>query len=142
MKVYAATSWRNKQQPMVVAALRRAHHEVYDFRNPPHGRGGFRWSDIDPLWREWTPAEYRAALEHPIAKAGYGSDMDALTWCDACVYVMPCGRSASLEAGWAAGAGKVTCALLADGEPELMVSMIDHICLDIDEVISVLERYA
>lgn len=40
MKFYVASSWRNIEQPGVVAMLRHSGHEVYDFRNPPHGRGG------------------------------------------------------------------------------------------------------
>lgn len=37
MKVYVASSWRNKLQPDVVAIIRAAGHEVYDFRNPEEG---------------------------------------------------------------------------------------------------------
>ena len=33
-RIYVASSWRNKYQPEVVAALRKAGHGVYDFRNP------------------------------------------------------------------------------------------------------------
>lgn len=123
MRIYVASSWRNEQQPGVVACLRRAGHEVYDFKNPtPHV--GFGWSQIDPDWQKWTPAQYLAALQHPVAQAGFKRDMDALTACEACVLVMPCGRSAHLELGWAAGAGKRTYVLL-DGpsEPELMYLM-------------------
>ena len=36
-RIYVASSWRNKYQPEVVAALRKAGHEVYDFRNPKDG---------------------------------------------------------------------------------------------------------
>lgn len=138
MKVYVASSWRNPHQQFVVEALRDAGHEVYDFRNPPHGGGGFAWSDIDTDWQEWSPGEYRDCLDHERAEAGFKSDMDALRWCDACVYVLPCGRSASLELGWACGAGKTTVVLLADAEPELMVKMADHICLDLGEVVEAL----
>jgi hypothetical protein len=52
-------------------------------------------------------------LSHPAAEDGFALDMGALEWCDACVLVLPCGRSAHLEAGWAAGAGKFTVGLLA-----------------------------
>jgi len=34
-KIYVASSWRNDYYPKVVAKLREAGHEVYDFRNPP-----------------------------------------------------------------------------------------------------------
>ena len=46
-KIYVASSWRNPYFPEVVEALRAAGHEVYDFRNPPHGGAGFHWTDID-----------------------------------------------------------------------------------------------
>ena len=48
-KIYIASSWRNSYQQDVVSFLRNKGHEVYDFRNPPHGNGGFQWSDIDPI---------------------------------------------------------------------------------------------
>ncbi len=46
-KIYVASSWRNTYYPEVVARLKEAGHEVYDFRNPTHGGNGFRWTDID-----------------------------------------------------------------------------------------------
>jgi len=44
-RIYVASSWRNPYQPEVVAALRKAGHEVYDFRNPEDNPGGFHWAD-------------------------------------------------------------------------------------------------
>lgn len=124
MKIYLASSWRNAHQPYILAALRAAGHEVYDFRNPSPGNDGFRWSEIDPNWQNWTPEQYHAALNHPIAERGFGYDMTALRDCDACVLVLPCGRSAHLELGYAVGAGKKTYVLqLEPQEPELMVKM-------------------
>ena len=49
-----------------------------------------------------------------------------MEWADAFVLLMPCGRSAHLEAGWAIGAGKPTAILLSAGEPELMYKMADR----------------
>lgn len=134
MNVYVASSWRNGNQPQVVSALRAAGHEVYDFKNPLPGDNGFHWTEVDGDWKQWTPERFRAALDHPIAQAGYKKDMDALESCEVCVLVMPCGRSAHLEAGYAIGAGKPTAILLASGEPELMYKMA-RICLTLDEVI-------
>ena len=104
MKIYLASSWRNLLQAGIVVALRKMGHEVYDFRHPdgPDSKG-FAWSDIDPGWQTWTPDHYRHALEHPIAKAGFERDMRALDECDACVMVLPCGRSANWEFGYACG---------------------------------------
>ena len=130
MKVYVASSWRNSNQPVVVGVLRDAGHEVYDFRED----GGFHWSDIDPQWQSWSPAEFRENLDHPIASAGFECDFEAMCWADAFVPVMPCGRSAHLELGWACGAGKRTVILLSDGEPELMCKLADHVCVDLEEV--------
>lgn len=121
MKVYVASSWRNMLQPAIVLALRKCGHTVYDFKNPEPGNTGFRWSDIDPDWQAWDPAKYRAALQHPIAKAGYALDIRALQACEACVLVLPSGRSASWEFGYAMGQGKRGAVVQFDDiEPELM----------------------
>ena len=123
MKIYVASSWRNLLQTAMVPLLRGAGHDVYDFRNPPSGSGGFAWSDIDPNWESWTAAEYREALKHPIAMEGFKSDIEALQQCEACVLVLPSGRSASWEFGYAAGQGKLTAVIQFENcEPELMYS--------------------
>lgn len=148
MKVYVASSWRNPQQPEVVAAIRALGHEVYDFRNP-HATSdrengakgkGFHWTEIDPNWRNWTPSELRTALGTPRAVEGFHSDYDALKWCDTCVMVPgeTAGRSMHLELGFAAGLGKRTIILLSSGEPELMYKIADHIAVNLDELASIL----
>lgn len=146
MKIYVASSWRNQFQPEVVRQLRNAEFEVYDFRHPTYDpdhtlidNTGFHWSEIDPDWKQWTPQEFRKALDHPVAKEGFDFDFNAMRWADACVLVMPCGRSAHLEAGWFVGAGKPCFILLEDGEPELMYAMTKP-CIDIDEVIAELTK--
>lgn len=138
MKLYVASSWRNSNQPYVVNALTKAGHEVYDFKNPEHGKGGFHWSDIDPEWKSWSPVKFREYMAHPIAKDGFGSDFTAMKWSEAGVLVMPCGRSAHLEAGYFVGAEKPLVILLSDGEPELMYSMASCICVNIAEVLEFL----
>lgn len=121
MKIYVASSWRNLLQPDIVRALRRCGHEVYDFRHPAPGVEGFSWSEIDPAWRDWTPAAYRAGLQHPVARQGYHYDITALRECDTCVLVLPSGRSASWEFGYAMGAGKRGFVVIFEPcEPELM----------------------
>lgn len=117
MRIYVASSWRNPWQPAVVQQLRTWGHEVYDFREPEPGVTGFAWSDISPVWQEWRPAAYRRALTHEVAEEGFRRDMDALRSCDACVLVLPCGNSAHLELGWAAGAEKKTAVLFPFGFP-------------------------
>lgn len=123
MKIYVASSWRNYLQPAIVILLRKGKHDVYDFRNPPNGVSSFAWSEIDPNWEEWTPIEYAKALKHPLAVKGFKSDITALEECEACILVLPSGRSASWEFGYASGQGKKTAVIMLDScEPELMYS--------------------
>ena len=107
MKIYLASSWRNELYPYLVRVLRGAGHEVYDFRQS----NDFRWPSS-------TLEGYVHALENnPIVAAAYQRDKDALDWCD----VLPCGRSAHLEAMYASGAGKHVIVLFDENEPwELM----------------------
>lgn len=141
IRIYVASSWRNSFQPEVVRTLRHHGHEVYDFKNPGGQEDkGFHWSEIDPAWKSWSPAVFRDALDHPIAVKEFDSDFEAMQWADACVLVMPCGRSAHLEAGYFVGAGKPLYILLSDGEPELMYRMASEVCVNIDEVLSKVGR--
>lgn len=135
MKVYVASSWRNDYQPEVVAALRREGHDVYDFKDSD----GFHWSEVDPKWREWTPSEYIRGLSHECAVRGFNRDMRALQHSEICVYVMPCGPSASMEMGWAKGSGKTVIAYVpALREPDLMIKMSDYITSSLDRVITII----
>ena len=137
MKIYVASSWRNPYQPQVVNALLESGHEVYDFRNPPNGSKGFAWSDIDKDWENWNTAQYNEALTNPVAIDGFNSDFDGMKWADACVMVLPCGRSANTEAGWMKGAGKnVYVFSPIKQEPELMYKIHDGIFDDINILIA------
>jgi hypothetical protein len=144
-KIYLASSWRNTAQPALVAALREDGHEVYDFRNPPNATG-FAWKQVGYdqdfiASGDVTPKDlvtYRRALKHPRAVEGFKSDFDAMKWADTFVLLLPCGRSAHLEAGWAAGAGKPVHVLLSTDrfEPELMYLL----CAEIHQEESILRH--
>ena len=127
----------------VVTALREAGHEVYDFKNPTECDTAFSWSEIDNCWRGWTPEQLLVALEHPLAVAGFESDAAALAAADAVVLVLPCGRSAHLELGWALGHGIRGYVLLGDGpvEPELMYKLCHRhrIVVDLPALLRVIE---
>jgi len=105
MKIYLASSWRNPEQEQVLKALRGVGYAVYDFKNPCDCDKGFSWKDVG-LRGDFTYAEYRAALLHPVANVGFENDFRAMQWADICVMLLPCGRSAHLEVGWFIGAGK------------------------------------
>lgn len=138
MKIYLASSWRNPGQPTLVNMLRSEGHEVYDFRNPPN-RAGFAWHDISQDWRGWTPEEFRESLQHPDAVAGYEADFSGMKWADACVLLLPCNRSAHLEAGYFWGAGKPLHILLHNGEPELMYRAATSISTTVQELLERLQ---
>lgn len=135
-RIYVASSWRNQWQPEVVERLRTAGHEVYDFRNPPHGKGGFRWDLVDPEWQDWTTEQYCKGLQSPVSEEGFKTDRDAMEWADTCILVLPCGRSAHTEAGWFAGSGRKTIAYIPQQqEAELMYRLFDLVSGSLDEVI-------
>lgn len=137
--VYVASSWRNQMQPAVVEIIKASGIEVYDFKNPAPGERGFGWSQIDPNWQNWTPKEYIEALDHPLAKEGFKRDWQAMQKADTFVLVLPCGRSAHLELGWAVGAEKRTAVFLnGDNEPELMTRMVDLITPSMMELLEFL----
>ncbi len=136
LNIYVASSWRNEYYPEVVKRLRDAGHIVYDFRNPPSGDLGFKWSCISEDYMEWNPMQYREYLNHPKAVRQFANDIDAMNSCDTCVIVLPCGRSAHTEAGWFSGRGRKTIAYIPEKqEPELMYKLFDSICCTIDELI-------
>lgn len=142
MKLYIASSWRNEYYPSVVSELREKGFDVYDFRNPPTGEGGFKWSYISEDYMNWTPEQYREQLQsNPLATKQLQNDIEAMRSCDACVLVLPCGRSAHTEAGWFSGAGKkVVVYIPCKQEPELMYGLFDGVCTTIEEIIEKLKN--
>ena len=134
-KIYVASSWRNPYYEAVVQRLRSEGHEVYDFRNPPHGGKGFRWTDVDENAASWTLGQYREGLQHPLSEKQFSADREALEWADTCVLALPCGRSAHTEAGWMAGKGKKVIVYIPEmQEPELMYKLFDGIAGSLDEL--------
>lgn len=144
--LYVASSWRNTRYPDVLWALADAGISFYDFRQPRPGDNGFAWTDVWADikavgdWRtDSSSREIVSMLDHPIARAGFESDMGALRDARATLLVMPCGRSAHLELGYAVGAKKPTAILLPFGragiEPELMWRMADFLTDSIDEAV-------
>lgn len=134
--VYVASSWRCSMQPVVIEILRAAGIAHYDFRNPEGGTG-FAWSEIDPDWETWTTDTFVRHLDDPLAVNGFRADFDAMQRADTFVLVLPCGRSAHLELGWAVGKGKRTAILTHNGqEPELMYKMVDLVTSSVMDLLA------
>lgn len=137
--IYVASSWSNPHHPEVVRRLAADGHLVYDFRNPTEGNSGFHWRDIglsgDPVGADAMVE----ALRRPRAVEGFALDFGAMQASDTCVLVLPCGRSAHLEAGWFVGQGRELHILWLDDErPDLMVQMATKIHSTVDSVVEAL----
>jgi len=144
MKVYVASSWRNPRYEAVVAAIREAGHDVHDWRGSEYA---FSWSEISPEWRNWTAREFQLALGKPRAINAFHDDRRGILTSDVCILLLPCGRSAHLEAGFAAGLGKPLIILLDPQdvrlEPELMYRFAGtRIYTACHEVVTALGRMA
>jgi hypothetical protein len=117
-KIYLASSWRNPHYRRVLEELRNSGHEVYDFRD-----GGFRWDELEPGFATSDNEHWSQVIRtHPMALEHFRKDKAALDWCDTLVLLLPCGRSAHTEFGYAVGQRKDTFILFGPEkiEPELM----------------------
>ena len=137
--IYVASSWRNTYQPGMVRILREAGFTVYDFKTD--GFGGFTWDDIDTLWRFWRPDQAIAALHDERCERAFDSDIGALDKATALVLCSPCGISAHLELGYAAGKGIPTAIfydLAYPVDPELMTKVADFHTTDYEALVTFL----
>lgn len=121
MRVYVASSWRNTRYRAVTAALLEAGFEVLDWRDPDTA---FHWSQLAPGWERVNWRSFRELLNHPRACHAFLRDFRLMGEADACLLLLPCGRSAHLEAGWFLGRRLPTVILGEDdARPELMYGM-------------------
>ena len=104
--------------------------------------GSARYDASPKKGSDWEAVDtYLGMIDHPVAIAGFEADFGAMQRADTFVLVLPCGKSAHLELGWAVGAGKRTAILLEDPvEPELMYRMVDFMTSHMDELIDWVER--
>lgn len=136
MNIYVASSWKNEFHPIVVQTLRGCGIGIYDFKDSE----GFGWHEVNPTWKTdgHGMTEFKQMLEHPRAEQGFARDFEAMEWADKFILVLPCGRSAHLEAGWAIGKSKPTAIYIPKGKydgPDLMYKMADIITDDIHNLI-------
>lgn len=135
MKIYVASSWKTPRHAEVVEALRGEGYEVYDYREANQAFA-FEHLACDP--ETWCAQMCIDSLKCPEAAEAYRRDFEALVTADVVVGVQPFGASAGLELGWAAGNGRETFLLAADGCPELMSNMLAHRAADLSILLSML----
>lgn len=144
MNLYVASSWKNTLYNGLLGTLRADGFDVWDWRNPPTGGGGFQWREVcphyDPEAGHVLTPELNEMLQHPRAQAAFRSDMMGMVKCDACILLLPSGRSAHMEAGYICGRGKPVHVFRppADG-PDLMHLMFDSITGNYPDLVAALK---
>ena len=109
--VYVVGSLHNPLVTEVANRLREAGHEVFDDWHAPG-------PDTDSFWREYEEGRgrtYIEALAGKHAKNVFDFDMVNLHAADTVVLILPTGKSAHMEIGYAVGVGK-DCYIILDGE--------------------------
>ena len=132
MKVYIASSWKNALLVRALAVdLRERGHEVYDFTNEENfidGIDGFAFSAVEALGKPREEIDWLEFSQIPEAQLSCDTDKAGLDWSEALVLLLPCGRSAHLEAGIAFGQGKpvIIYGDLPPGEFECIYNLTTH----------------
>lgn len=112
MKIYLASSWKNEETVFQLAEyLRHFNHEVDAFVDTSGGRFVFHFSEIG------NPDELDAVsfLRDERSQRAFVEDKKWLGWAECCILVLPAGRSAHLEAGYAKGQDKHLIIFAPDG---------------------------
>jgi nucleoside 2-deoxyribosyltransferase len=139
VKIYLATSWRNRNYRLVRSAFIHSGFKVYDFKNPDTA---FSWKQIDVTY-PWSISILKKCVRHHLAARGFNADSAAIRECDAFVLLLPCGRSAHWELGFAEGLGKPTYVLCIDDdeiEPEVVYHPCKLITGSLEKLVNTLKR--
>lgn len=68
LKIYLASSWRNKHYETVLQVLRFQGYETYDFKHPEdQSLSGFSWENLHKDVKSWTCEDFKQNLHHPEA---------------------------------------------------------------------------
>jgi len=128
MRIYIASSSRSMDAVRALGSvLRDIGHYVYVFcdANEP----AFSAASIikkSSISKEFTP---QTAVRNPLVENVCGFNMAELRKADCVLLVLPAGKSAHLEAGFAKGAGKIVVLYgeMKMGEWDAMYGMLDRI---------------
>lgn len=145
MKIYTASSWKNKYYSDVVKRLVSEGFYVYDFRNAISTEGksqAFDWNQIDSNWEKWSTSEFLHALEYnELSANAFKSDLEGMQEAEVCLLILPCGKSSHLEAGYMRGMGKILFIYMPELErPELTYKISDGIFQNLDTLVKCLKE--
>lgn len=130
MRVYVASSWKNEERCLLLASIiRDAGHEVDCFCDTSTGRYVFHFSEIGRA----ENLDGITFLQDERSQRAFAEDKKWLDWAEAVVLLLPAGRSAHLEAGYAKGQGKrlVIVGDFPPGEFDVMYGFADALERDL-----------
>jgi hypothetical protein len=110
-KCYIASSWKNADTVKTLAQfLRQYEMEVYAFCEP-EGRpddldnfvfGAEQWDGPLPM----DQTDWITFTKNHLTERAFKADKAGLDWANTVILLLPCGKSAHMEAGYAVGQGK------------------------------------
>jgi len=139
--IYLIGALKNQRIPDVGNLLRAANYDVMDEWFTP---GEF----ADSNWQEYSRRRgltFVEALRGRAATNIFLFDRSYLDISDIVVLVMPAGKSAMLELGYAKGRGKKTVIFLDGADPDrydIMPNFADAVCLNEEELLAVLTKFS
>lgn len=140
-RIYIASSWKNVGEVRQLASrLRDDGFAVDDFTDDSRGRFVFHYADLNEADR----LDAISFLQHDQARRAFLEDKKMIDWADAVVLLLPSGRSAHLEAGYAKGTGKKLVIYQPEqfplGEFDVMYGFADLITTSFADVVSFLSE--
>ena len=155
MRIYLASSWKNMEEVRKVAEDLRvlSFVEVDDFTDESLGRFVFSIDDLSEEYRTvpgkvMPSSSYALAikfLEDERAQKAFSEDVSRIDWADVLILILPCGRSAHMELGYAAGHGKKIIVYAPAGfsrdDCEVMYGFADLLTYSLAEIYQQLKKW-
>ncbi len=115
-RIYLTGSWRNAESILCPRKILIAEgHEVDCFASTESGRTSFTWAELiaalgcktrEEVEIELSKMDAIDLLRFARVQEAFIEDKSWLDWADTCILILPSGKSAHLEAGYAKGQGK------------------------------------
>lgn len=107
MKIYIASSWKMEKRVIAWKKVFQSYdHEVDAFCDSESGRYVFHWTELVDNEKDLKNFNALTFLADQRTQKAFLEDKKWLDWAECCFLILPSGRSAHLEAGYAVGQGK------------------------------------
>lgn len=105
-KLYVASSWDHPQQPALVEKLRDRGFEVYNYREINENGNKSILDQLEINKMAVFSSVMLDVMDMARMQDEFKKHIEKLQEADACVLLLPCGRSAHMEASYMKGLGK------------------------------------